>query len=237
MPIITNMQPREETFALEKGKGLIEIRRQNYASGLFIKGKPIVFNWDEASGSICQEFYLVEHYSEEESVAKFRDLIENGFAPKQSLRSQLIPFLQNLSSGTYKLTLELLTESTWGEWEQGYTLSGYYPDTLMLLPTQYTDSLDEKRILEWAYAIENGANPIVITLTDEAEHWCEFILDGHHKLWGYSLAQVRPWRLRICGQSSKAKLRFTDLPEIRGDRPYGWKYAFDLAGTSQYKPI
>jgi hypothetical protein len=74
------MQPREETFVLENGKGLIKIRRQDYASGLFIKGKPVVFNCDECSDSVIQEFYIKEYYSAEENIAEFRALIENRFA-------------------------------------------------------------------------------------------------------------------------------------------------------------
>jgi hypothetical protein len=227
------MQPREETFVLENGKGLIEIRRQNYASGLFVKGKPVVFHWDECSGSILQEYYLNEHYSAEENIVEFRALIENGFAEDQALSTQLMPFLQNLSSGNYTLTLEILEKLQWQEWEEGYCNTWYYPDTLALIPTQYTNRLDEKCVLEWAYAIENGARPVVITLTDDRESWCEFILDGHHKLWGYSIAGVHPWRLRICAKA-KDNLKFTDLPEIRGDRPRGWKYAFGLAEKSKY---
>jgi hypothetical protein len=226
------MQPREETFVLKNGKGLIEIRRQDYASGLFVQGKPVVFHWDECSGSILQEYYLNEHYSAEENITEFRALIENGFAANQELSTQLMPFLQNLSSGMYKLSLELLTESTWFEWEEGSSNVWYYPDNTALIPTQYTGKLDEKCVLEWAYSIENGARPIVITMTDDREHWCEFILDGHHKLWGYSIAGVNLWRLRICAKA-QGNLKFTDLPEFAGDRPRGWKYAFGLAQKSK----
>jgi hypothetical protein len=74
------MQPREETFVLENGKGLIEIRRQDYVYDLFIRGKPVVFNWDECSDRVIQEFYIKEHYSAEENIVEFRALIENSFA-------------------------------------------------------------------------------------------------------------------------------------------------------------
>jgi hypothetical protein len=179
---------------------------------------------------------LVEHYSAEENINEFHHLVENGFVTDQSLQLQLMPLLQNLVSGNYALTLDQVKTYGWRAAEDG-PYDWYYPDFQdfrTFISTQHFEMLNEKRVLEWAYAIENGARPVVITLTDDKESWCEFILDGHHKLWGYSIAQVYPWRLRICGTSTE-NLKFTDLPEIRGRRPYGWKYAFGLAEKSPYQ--
>jgi hypothetical protein len=79
-----------------------------------------------------------------------------------------------------------------------------------LLPSQNTDRFDEARVLDWANAIEAGDRPTPITATIEGDN-CEFILDGHHKLRGYLLADVPVRRLAI-NHLAPPPLRQADWP-------------------------
>jgi hypothetical protein len=223
------MQAREENFVLENGKGLIEIRQQNNTAspfGLFIAGKPIALHWIEDYGSIGHNFYLVEYYSAEENLAEFLALVEKGFSKDKTLQHEFMPFLQNLVSGSYQIKFEDMTldwRCCGGKKDDGYY--GYYPNQHTFIMTQNSETLDEKRISDWIYAIGNGERPVVISISAGESYECDFILDGHHKLKAYERTKIPPRCLRILG-SSTIPIQFTDLPEYKEHYPSAWKEGF-----------
>ncbi len=76
-------------------------------------------------------------------------------------------------------------------------LLGYYPaDVRNLICTQTRESLDEERVAFYQEQLRAKRRPIVLTASAE-EAWCEFVIDGHHKLAAYNRARVRPAVLGI----------------------------------------
>lgn len=213
---------RNETYTLHEGTGRLTLVGERGICGLAVDGRPVLLNWHDSQGSIGQEFFLIEALPPDESLILLRQLVETGFSEEIPLGEQLLPLLRQFPSGTYQLTLGELGKD-WGvpEWEPAqrtpWHFGWYYPWDRNLLPTQPDEALNETRVLEWAYAIEAGARPVVITTTT-TESLCEFILDGHHKLWGYGLAKVSPLCLCILGDITAQPT----WPQHLGKPPAAW---------------
>jgi hypothetical protein len=144
-------------------------------------------------------------------------------------------------SGTYTLTLaqsqfdddhdDWLDIADWLFWLP----SGYYPFNAYkgktIVPTLPETALSEERILDFAYQIENGARPILITASaahssQAAPNSCvEFVLDGHHKARGYFIAKVQPWRL-VIEATQPGPMTFEDWPLPEDTVPRSWKIQF-----------
>ena len=76
-------------------------------------------------------------------------------------------------------------------------LVGYYPlDQRNLVCTQTSDSLDAGRVAFFREQVGAGRRPVVLTASAESA-WCEFVIDGHHKLAAYARERVKPAVLGI----------------------------------------
>lgn len=224
------MKTREETFALREGAGRIEVRGDRYGCGLFVDGGAVSLNWCDCAGSIGQVFCRFEDHNFEESVAAFRALVEQGPDPSKSLLGQFFPLLRQFPTGDYRLTVAQLTREDrvceWGEPYRLSDLSDYHPHRgTHLIPSQSEASLDLERVFEFIARIESGERPLLITATAD-EAFCEFVLDGHHKLLAYTEVRVKPWRLCICAKSPS--LTGAEWPNGAGAAPLSWKQCFGL---------
>jgi hypothetical protein len=65
-----------------------------------------------------------------------------------------------------------------------------------LVLTQPVGSLDGARVAFFQDEIRAGRRPVVLTASAEGA-WCEFVIDGHHKLAAYERQRVRPAVLGI----------------------------------------
>jgi hypothetical protein len=228
--------PRHELISLTAGTGSIEVRGNAPSICLFVNGRPISANWGACSGSILEYFYLKEPHSIEEKADVVRALVAHAPPLEQSLAERFGPFLRLFPPGLYRLQYQEegnglyfhqpeYTSIRWSDINSS-TLWHVGSDTLAagvreLLPSQNTDRFDEARVLDWAIAIEAGDRPTAITATIEGAN-CEFILDGHHKLRGYLLADVPIRRLAITHLEA-APLRQADWPGGRlADPPSSW---------------
>lgn len=226
------MMPRREFFDLAHGDGCLEVRGNALAIALFVNGSPMSANWDAHVGSILEYFYLKESFSNEGAVDSIRGLVNQAPLPDRSLAEQFLSMLTKLPAGPYRLEYQeereglVFHEAVYASdrmsdvdssllWHVGsYELSH---GLRFLLPSQNTDLLDERRILDWGIAIEGGARPTPITATVDGAN-CEFILDGHHKLRGYRLAGIPVRRLAIT-HLAPARLNPTDWPRGRLPEP------------------
>src|SRR5262249_59700678 len=75
-------------------------------------------------------------------------------------------------------------------------LLDYYPADRSLVCTQTRESLNEERVAYFRKQIRAGQRPIVLTTSAEGA-WCEFVIDGHHKLEAYNRQGVKPAILGI----------------------------------------
>jgi hypothetical protein len=73
----------------------------------------------------------------------------------------------------------------------------YYPaEQHNLVCTQARESLNEERVAFYRHQIGARQRPIVLTASAEGA-WCEFVIDGHHKLEAYNRQRVKPAILGI----------------------------------------
>ena len=211
------MQPRSETYLLADGTGRIEVRGDYAASGLFLDGKPFVFNFADCAGSIGQDLYHFAPFvdGDKNRLAGLTEITTDLPLGGTCLSQLILPLLRQFPPGVYTLTIAPLAPGeTWVEYyledyvlNWSYVESGYYPESdgvyggKTLVATQPDGSLDDVRIAHYWYAIEDGARPFAITASTEGA-MAEFVLDGHHKLQAYAYAKVKPWRLCISKASS-----------------------------------
>ncbi|MBC7805655.1 MAG: hypothetical protein H7145_05835 [Akkermansiaceae bacterium] len=204
------MKPRTENYHLPNGTARIEVRGDGSACGLFLGGKPFVFNFYDRAGSIGQDLYRFAPLVDNNRPAGLSEVTAD-LPPEDATLSRLIlPLLQQFPSAAYTLTLAPCTDADafveyyLANYQQdcAYTTSGYYPfGEKVLVATQPDETLDDARIAHFWYAIEEGKRPFAITATT-GDAMCEFVLDGHHKMRAYAHAGVDPWRLCITRSSS-----------------------------------
>jgi hypothetical protein len=230
---------RQETFHLNNGIGRIEVRTDGReACALFVDGQARALDWWENSGSILHDLMIPKSEYSPEWEASFRQVVERGVDPDRSLADQFSTILRLFSSGTYSLTLAPINDKDeWAEiadWLYWHP-SWYYPNDAYkgktFVSTLPETGLDDDRILEFAYQIEAGARPIIITASAANSSkvapgsWIEFVLDGHHKSIGYFFAKVQPWRLLIEAADPKP-LTYEDWPLPKDTVPRSWQIQF-----------
>jgi uncharacterized protein (TIGR02996 family) len=186
------------------GKGLIEVRGGNSETVLLVEGKPVALNWDDCAGSVGQYLVFTGHTRGADYARQLAEFVEGEVDGARGLADQLGPLLAVFASGTYYLgytpstavrsvtTFEYSARSS-----ADRELIGYYPvDQGQLICTQTRESLDEERVVFFRGQIRAGRRPIVLTASVE-DAWCEFVIDGHHKLAAYNRERVKPTLLSI----------------------------------------
>jgi uncharacterized protein (TIGR02996 family) len=195
---------RLDLALVEDGKGLIEVRGGDHDTALLVEGKPVALNWDDCQGSVGQYLVFTGHTRGADYARQLAAFVEGAVDPGRPLADQLAPLLVLFTTGTYCLqytpsvavksatTLEYSARSA-AEQE----LIVYYPaDHHHLVCTQMRESLDEGRVAYFCKQIRAGRRPIVLTTSAEGA-WCEFVIDGHHKLAAYDREGMRPTVLGI----------------------------------------
>lgn len=77
------------------------------------------------------------------------------------------------------------------EWNSAKDYDSFYPIDTTLVLTQPTSSLDGATIKEYVAKIESGRRPIALAVTTE-DAWCNYVVDGHHKLIAYRRLNTKP---------------------------------------------
>ncbi len=204
------MPPRIEMYNLTSGAGRIEVRGDGSACGLFLDGKPFVFNFHDYAGSVGQELYYFAPLVDTDRPSGLSEVTVDLPHEDSSLSLIILPLLRQFPSGVYTLTLapcmdtDSFVEYHLADYQRdwAYTTSGFYPfGEKTLVATQPDKTLDDAHIAHFWYAIEDGERPFAVTATTD-DALCEFVLDGHHKLRAYVHARVKPWRLCISRAST-----------------------------------
>jgi uncharacterized protein (TIGR02996 family) len=195
---------RLDLALVNDGKSLIEVRGGEQETALLIEGKPVALNWDDCQGSVGQYLVFTGHTRGADYAQLLAEFVEGGADGGRPLADQIGPLLAVFSPGAYCLgytpstavesvtTLEYSARSS-----ASRELVQYYPSNQRhLVCTQTYQSLDDKRVTFFREQIRAGRRPIVLTASTEGA-WCEFVIDGHHKLAAYDLERKRPTILGI----------------------------------------
>jgi hypothetical protein len=194
---------RVERIHVQDGTSFIDVRGGGFDSALFVEGKPIALNWCDCEGSVGQLLIRGGVYNHQDHVRALRRVLLGGLDPELPLAVQLSPLLQLFSPAEYEIKLwedcpdcELFQVGATERLRE--ELTGYYPFGFSLVATQAMEMLRISRIHRYAGIIATTPHrPIAITTTVEGG-WCEFVLDGHHKLMAYQMAGLPPTFISIC---------------------------------------
>ncbi|MES2947603.1 MAG: hypothetical protein V4858_03580 [Pseudomonadota bacterium] len=192
---------RSETVNLAGNLGSLGIRGGNFEAALIVSGQITAFHWCDCRGSVGQNLVRSVGVNGLASVQLFRCSVEDEISRETTLASHFAVVLAVLEPGHYMLTLEDIPADSYtvefsrvvvSELEE----SCFYPGFGAMVATQREPSMSSQRVEDYIRAIEAGARPTVITLSTTGA-WSEFILDGHHKLKAYRVADVQIRRLAI----------------------------------------
>jgi uncharacterized protein (TIGR02996 family) len=195
---------RLELAFVGDGKGLIEVRGGEAETVLLVEGRPVALNWDDCQGSVGQYLVFTGHTRGRDYGRQLVEFVEGEVDGGRPLAEQVGPLLALFPPGTYCLeyapsvavgtidTLEYPARSS-----ADRELIGYYPaEERNLVCTQTRESLNEGRVAFFREQVRAGRRPTVLTASAEGA-WCEFVIDGHHKLAAYNSERVKPAVLGI----------------------------------------
>jgi hypothetical protein len=138
----------------------------------------------------------------ESELRSLRHTLDGHWLPGVPISSQIFAFLQLFVPGRYQLRyVRSCADCDYIEfdasWDFARKQDSFYPYGSVLVFTQTTDTLNRDRVEYHLGRIRDGHRPIALTAT-VAGGWCEFVIDGHHKLRAYKLAGVRPAFVSVC---------------------------------------
>jgi len=191
-----------ERLTLNDGIGAICVKGDSFDCSIHFSGHPYAINWSDCGGSVAQYLARVGTRNTGVDLAQARHAVANGFDDSLPMSSQLRPLLQLFCAGEYLITRRSL--ESW-YYTDDYTESfvHYYPfDGDVLVPTRSTSDLDPSTVDGYVKSIENGRRPIVVLASVERS-WCQFVVDGHHKLEAYNRTSVMPHVLDVHGRGSR----------------------------------
>ena len=195
---------RTEDYFLEGGYGSIDLKGNDFDCIIYFHGKPYALNWCDCSGSVGQILVRSGIKGYKKDLRQVRHIVENGLHQEQAISDQIYPILQLFKYGEFRLT-----NYTAEDWDVSDTKLAsqveYYPFGETYVPTQSLVTLDRNTVDKYIEKIENGRRPLVVTASVE-DGWCEFIIDGHHKIKAYQELKLAPNILCIEKKSSQIEL-------------------------------
>jgi uncharacterized protein (TIGR02996 family) len=195
---------RLDLAVVDDGKGLIEVRGGETETVLLVEGRPVALNWDDCQGSVGQYLVFTGHTRGRQYARELAELVAGAIDGVWPLADRLGPLLATFASGTYWLTyspsatVESIAMHEYSDRSSAdRELLQYYPlEDCHLVCTQTRESLDERRTAFYRDQIRAGQRPVALTVAAEGA-WCEFVIDGHHKLEAYTRQRVQPTILSI----------------------------------------
>jgi uncharacterized protein (TIGR02996 family) len=186
------------------GPGRIEVRGGENETVLLVDGRPVALNWNDCQGSVGQYLVFTGHTGGSVYARQLAEFAADGVEDDRPLADQIAPLLAVFARGTYCLHYvpsavigNVTTLGDPGRSSAGRELIEYYPiDDRNLVATQARESLNEDRVAFFREQIRAGRRPTVLTASAEGA-WCEFVIDGHHKLEAYNRERVNPAVLNI----------------------------------------
>lgn len=190
-----------EIYFLESGYGSIDLKGDDFDCIISFRGKPYAINWCDCEGSVGQYLVRTGVKGYKKDLRQLRRVLANGLDSKMKISDQIYPLLRLFKYGNLHLSNYVA--------EQWDILSGdqsgqewYYPYGNTFVPTQAAKDLDKGTVERYVLEISGGARPLVVTASVEGG-WCEFVIDGHHKLEAYNRLKVAPNVLNIAKPKSK----------------------------------
>lgn len=213
--VMQNTNLAMEIYFLESGYGSIDLQGDDFDCLISFQGKPYAINWCDCEGSVGQYLVRTGIRGYKKDLRQLRMILSNGLDPKMKISDQIYPLLQLFRYGNL-----YLSNYTARDWD---VLSGelskqvqYYPLGNTFVPTQPSEGLNKETIDGYIAQISNGGRPLVVTASVE-DGWCEFVVDGHHKLEAYGHLKIAPNVLNF--RKPKSKLPIDEGLRILEGKP------------------
>lgn len=179
-----------EKYFLDGGYGNIDLRGNDFDCAIYFQGKPYAINWSDCEGSVAQLLFRTGARGYKKDLRQIKYVLENGLDESQKISEQIFPLLKLFKYGDFNLYNK--QPEAWDiiDYENSDVV-GYYPFGSVFVTTQPKLSLDKDVIEKYEAIIKSGKRPLIVTASVE-EGWCEFVLDGHHKLQAYDRLRISP---------------------------------------------
>lgn len=196
------MDTHGETIDLDDGLSLIDVRGGSFDSLLLVDGHPIALNWSDCQGSVGQYMARAGVTDCEDELRHLRHVLDGNLLADTPVSSQVYAFLQLFVPARYRLQYyENCQDCDYiqfdASWSHSRAHDSFYPFGHVLVFTQPVDTLNHDRVHYYLARIGDGHRPIALSATVD-EGWCEFVIDGHHKLQAYRMAKAAPAFISVC---------------------------------------
>lgn len=208
---------RSEEVFIGPQSGSLDIRGNDFEAALLLNKKIFAFHWSDCGGSVGQHLVRRVSRNNHEALQGMCKSVEKPITPNETLEEHFSEVLSLLASGHYLLALEEIPADSYVveflSTEGGnLEATNFYPGFGAMLATQPSSKLSSTIVDRFSEKIARGARPFVVTISAE-DAWCEFIIDGHHKIPAYRRTNVPILRLNIIRRNSK-RLPLIDLLEF-----------------------
>ena len=205
---------RKEDVVIGAPGGPLDVHGDETEAALLVNEKITAFNWCTYEGTVGQRLVRLTSQDCDVSLRAFFQSVETPVPPHQSLVAHFAEILALLAAGSYTLFLEEIPADAYvveieDEPEEGMEQTGFYAGFGAMIATQPVARLSAAVVERLTADMHGGARPVVLTLA-AAGGWCEFIIDGHHKLSAYRRAGIPALRLHIMKRGSE-RLPLTEL--------------------------
>jgi hypothetical protein len=197
-----------EEVAVANGEGIIDVRGDDFESGLLVEGQPVVLHWSDCAGSVGQ--LLVRSRDTQglsDRLRQLRHFAGGGLDTRLSLATQIAPLLNLFTNGSYRLNYQPAVPDCdvveFQDWNANApSCDGFYSCGTVLILTQRSGTLRQERVEFFQGRIAAGIRPVVLAAGVNSG-FCSFVLDGHHKLQAYRALGVPPAVLFIERQDAR----------------------------------
>lgn len=185
------------TIDVPHGSAVIDVRGgDGFDVALFLRGQAVAPSWLDCKGSVAQYLAWSGRTDVASDLAAVRDALGGEDAERVIDLPDLQPVLDLFAPGRYQLFYTAAApDADCLEYNPASAPSdrwcGYYPNFRPLVTIQPVATLNFERVEHFAERIRAGKRPVVLTAT-APDTWCEFVVDGHHKLRAYRNTKVPP---------------------------------------------
>jgi hypothetical protein len=189
---------RSEEVIVDAQGGPLSVGGDHDETALLVNGRITAFHWSDHGGTVGQELVRIAGGDIHAAIHAFRRSVETSCPDTETLATHFSGVAGLLAAGHYCFALEEIPADSYVVElsDAAVDITGFYPGYGAMIATQPVSMLSSSHIDRLAENITQGSRPTVITIAADSG-WCEFIIDGHHKISAYRRAGVPILRLNI----------------------------------------
>lgn len=217
-----------ETLTITNSRALIDVHGGDFDSLCLIERNPVALAWGDCEGSVAQYLVRAGVTDYESKLRSLRYALDGNLKSDVPISKQIDTFIDLLVPGRYQLQYHKSEPNIKfidfeSSWDFSTRYDHFYPLGISLIFTQPVDKLNSARVAYYVDRISRGNRPIALTVTP-ANGWCEFVMDGHHKLQAYRSLKIAPSFITLCRLDAEHLLLSTLNSSCWKDHPMADHY-------------